>query len=338
MPDQMHAAVQTRFGGPDTLHYTRVVRPTPRNTDLLIRVHTVPVHYGDLLARRFNEVTANEFNMPGVFLPLARLAFGRHTPKKPILGSEFSGTVAAVGQGVSRFNVGDPVFGFLGQTFGASAEYLRISETDLVAHKPPNVSFETAAMLPYGAMTALCLLRKLNLQSGQHLLINGASGSIGSAAVQLAKHAGATVTGVCGTPRMDYVKRLGADHVIDYTTTSPTSTGQRYDAILDVLGKLDFAHIKGSLAPAGTLLCASFKTRQLVQMLTTRLIGKQRVICGMANYTAQDIDAVRQLMADGVLTAIIDRSFPLAQTDEAHRYAESGQHTGHIAIACQTTD
>ena len=223
------------------------------------------------------------------------------SPSINLLGSEFAGEIEAVGSAVKRFKVGDQVFGYLGQTMGAYAEYLCLPENAVLAPKPANLSFEEAAVIPYGAVMALHLLTKMAIQPGQKVLIVGASGSIGSAAVQLARHFGAEVTGVCATPRMDYVRSLGADHVIDYTKEDFTRDGQTYDLIFDVLGKSSFSRCKASLTPNGRYLLASFKMKQLFQMLWTSRFSAQKVICILAPGGLPDLLAVKELVESGVL-------------------------------------
>ena len=328
----MKAIVYTAYGPPEVLHLQEVAKPTPAAHEILVKIHATSLNYGDLIARRFGHVSPREFNMPGIFWLPARLAFGWRKPKKPTLGSEFAGEVAAVGRDVTEFKVGEAVFGYQGPQMGANAEYLCVPAKGMVAHKPGNLSYEQAATLPYGALTALNLLRKANIQRGHKVLILGASGGIGSAAVQLAKHFGAEVTGVCGAPRMDYVLQLGADKVIDYQRKDFTSNGARYDLIFDVLGKGSFAHIRPSLAPHGRYLLASFKAKQLLQMVWTSLRGGQKVICALSGETRADLLEVKALAEAGVLTAVIDKRFPLAKTAEAHRYVESGQAQGKVVI------
>ena len=199
----MKAIVYTEYGPPDVLHLAEVETPAPQRNELLIRVSAASVGYGDLMARNFGNISAGAFNMPAILYFPARVAFGWRKPKKPILGSEFAGTVAAVGAAVTRFKPGDAVFGYRGPNMGAYAEYLCMPEDGIVALKPVNLSDAQAAAVPYGGLTALTLLRRVNIRPGQKVLINGASGGIGAAAVQLAKHYGAEVTGVCSTPRLE---------------------------------------------------------------------------------------------------------------------------------------
>jgi len=249
------------------------------------------------------------------------------------LGSEFAGEVEATGKDVRRFKVSNQVFGYLGQGMGAYAEYLCMPEDGCVAGKPANMTDEEAAVVPYGAIMALNLLReKGNIQSGQKALINGASGSIGSAAVQIAKSLGAEVTGVCGTPRLEFVKSLGADKVIDYTQEDFAQSGETYDLIFDVLGKGSFARAKNSLAPNGRYLFASFKMKQLLQMLWTSISGSKKVICALAPGSTEDLISVKELIEAGKIKTIIDRSFPMEQAAEAHRYIEEGHKKGNVVI------
>ncbi len=328
----MKAIVYTEYGSPDVLQLKEVAKPAPQDNEVLIRIHAAPVNFGDLLARNFKSVTPRQFNMPLFFWLPARLAFGFRKPKKHILGSEFAGEVEAVGAAVTRFKPGDQVFGYRGPSMGAYAEYICMPEDGVLAIKPANMTCEEAATMPYGALTALTLLRKVNIQPGQKVLINGASGSIGSAAVQLAKTFGAEVTGVCSTPRLELVKALGADKVIDYTKEDFTQNGETYDVIFDILGKSSFGRGKQVLKPHGIYLFASFKMKQLVQMLRTKMAGGQKVICALSSEVAADLTFITGLIEAGKYKAIIDKRFPLAQAAEAHRYAESGRKAGSVVI------
>ncbi len=194
------------------------------------------------------------------------------------------------------------------------------------------MTYEEAVIVPYGAIMALNLLRKMNIHSGQKVLVNGASGGIGSAAVQIAKYFGAEVTGVCGTPRLEFVKSLGADKVIDYTKEDFTQSGETYDLIFDILGKSSFSRCKSSLKQNGRYLLASFKMKQLFQMLWTSMIGSKRVICAIAPGSTEDLISVKELIEAGKIKSIIDRRFPLEQTAEAHMYVEQGHKKGHVVI------
>ena len=270
--------------------------------------------------------------MPSFLWLPARIGFGFNTPKNPILGSEFAGEIEAIGSDVRQFKKGDQVFGYLGQRMGAYADYICMPENGAVALKPVNMSYAEATAVPYGAIMALNLLKKGNLQPGQKVLINGASGAIGSAAVQLAKYHGAEVTGVCGTPRLAYVEALGADKVIDYTHEDFTQSDESYDLVFDILGKTSFSRCKKVLTENGRYMLASFKTKQLFQILQTSLVGSQKVICALSTEKAEDLIFIKGLVEAGQFKAILDRCYPLAQAAEAHRYAESGLKQGNVVI------
>ncbi len=327
----MKAIVYTQYGSPDVLHLKQVEKPTPKDNEVLVKIYATPVGYGDILVRNFKNVR-QEFNMPSIFWLPARIEFGYRRPKKQILGGEFAGKVEAIGQKVTMFKVGDEVFGYPGASFGANAEYLCMAEDGLIAHKPTNMTYAEAATVPYGTLTAFSILKKANIQPGQKILINGASGGIGSAAVQLAKHLGAEVTGVCGTPRLDFVKALGADKVIDYTRQDFTQNGETYDVILDVLGKSSFVRCKNSLTPNGCYLLASFKMKQVFRMLWTSRMSSKKVMCVLSSYKREDLIFIKGLVEAGKIKSIIDRCYPLEQTADAHRYMEAGQKRGHVII------
>jgi NADPH:quinone reductase-like Zn-dependent oxidoreductase len=331
----MKAIVCTEYGTPDVLQLKEIVKPTPKDNEVLIRVHAASVNFGDLMARNFKAVSPRKFNMLFPFWLLSKISFGLRKPNITILGNELAGEIESVGKDVKRFKKGDRVFGYPGLSFGAYAEYVCLPENGVLAIKPINMTYEEAAVVPYGAIMALNLLRKANIQPGQKVLVNGASGGIGSAAVQIAKHFGAEVTGVCGTPRLEFVKSLGADHVIDYTKEDFTQNGETYDLIFDILGKGSFSRIKRSLKPNGILLFASFKMNHLLQMLWTSMIGGRKVICALAPGSVEDLISVKELIEAGKLKAVIDRCYPLEQTAEAHRYVEQGRKQGNVVIAIQ---
>ena len=331
----MKAIVYTQYGSPDVLQLKEVTKPTPKDNEVLIRVHATSVNYGDLAARNFKQISPREFNMPFIFWLLAKISFGLEKPNITRLGNELAGEVEAVGKEVKRFKKGDQVFGYPGQSFGAYAEYLCMPENGVLTTKPANMSYEQAAVVPYGAIMALNLLRKVKVHSGQKVLINGASGSIGSAAVQIARYFGAEVTGVCATPRLEFVKSLGAEHVIDYTKEDFAQNGQTYDLIFDILGKSSFSQCQNSLKPDGILLFASFKMKQLFQMLRTSKSAGRKVICALAPGSLEDLISVKELIEAGYIKIFIDKRYPLEQTAEAHRYVEQGHKKGNVVITLE---
>jgi NADPH:quinone reductase-like Zn-dependent oxidoreductase len=332
----MKAIVYQEYGSPDVLHVAEIAKPAPKDNEVLIKNYATTVNFGDLMARNYKAISPRQFNMLFPFWLMAKISFGLNRPKNPILGSEFAGQVEAVGGAVTRFKPGDPVFGYLGPSMGAYAEYFCMPENGVLASKPANLTYAQAAAVPYGAIMALNLLRKANVQPGQKVLIHGASGGIGSAAVQIARHFGAEVTGVCGTPRLGFVKSLGAEHVIDYSVEDFTKNGETYDLLFDILGKCSFARCKNSLKPNGTLLFASFKMKQLVQMLRTARSGSgKRVICSIAPGSLEDLNSVKALVEAGKIGAILDRCYPMEQAAEAHRYVEEGHKKGNVVITMQ---
>jgi NADPH:quinone reductase-like Zn-dependent oxidoreductase len=328
----MKAVIHTEYGSPDVLHVREIAQPTPKSDEVLVRVRATSVNYGDTIARRFGKVSAREFNMPGPIWLLARLAFGWNKPKKGILGSEFAGEIVSVGASVTRFKEGDKVFGYRGQDQGANVEYLTMKADGFIAYLPANMSLEEAATVSYGALTALSLLKKANLQRGQKVLINGASGAIGTAAVQIAKALGAEVTGTCSTPRMATVKAFGADKVIDYTREDYTQGADTYDLIFDVLGRSSFGRAQGVLNANGRMVYVSFKMKQVFQALWTSRVGNKRVLCLLSDNKPQDMETVRDMIEAGQIKAIIDRCYPLEQAADAHRYAEAPSRTGSVVL------
>jgi len=328
----MKAIVYDEYGGPDVLQFKEMVKPVPKANEVCVQVQATTVNYGDLTARNFRHMPLSKFNMPLVLYYPSRLAFGFFKPRVHILGSEFSGVVESIGKGVKRFHPGGPVYGYRGMSMGAYAEYVCMPEEGTLANKPDNLSHEEAAVFPYGAIVALNLLKKASLQKGETVLINGASGGIGSQAVQLAKYFGAKVTGVCSTRRVEFVKALGADSVIDYTHTDFTDGKERYDLIFDILGRSSFARCKRVLKPKGRYLLASFKIKQLMQMMWTKATGDKKVICTLSGDKAEDLEFITGIIEAGHLKAVIDRTFPLEQAADAHRYVEDGHKKGQVVI------
>jgi NADPH:quinone reductase-like Zn-dependent oxidoreductase len=324
----MKAVVYTEYGSPDVLHLQEVEKPTPRDNEAQIKVHAATVTAGDVNARGFT------FVPPG-FGPLPRLMFGLRKPIRKVLGTELAGEIEAVGKDVKLFKKGDQVFGIGSEVFGAYAEYTCRPETGALATKPVNLTWEEAAVLPFGAGTALFFLRDMaKIQRGHKLLINGASGGVGVYAVQLAKYYWAEVTGVCSTTNVELVKSLGADKVIDYTKEDFTRSGETYDVILDtVVGKTSFARCKNSLKPNGLYLAVAGGLREMGQMLWTSITGGKKVIFASAAERREDLVFIKELVEAGKLKAVIDRRYPLEQTADAHRYVDTGRKRGCVVIS-----
>lgn len=326
----MKAIVATKYGSPEVLQLAEVEKPAPKDDELLVKVHATTVNVGDYRMRSFNIP-------PLLWLP-SRLALGFTKPRNPIFGMELAGEVEAVGKAVTRFRVGDQVFAStLAAGFGAHAEYKCLREDEAVVIKPAKMTYEEAATLSIGANTALFYLKKANIQPGQKILINGASGAVGTAAVQLARYFGAEVTGVCSTPNVEMVKSLGADHLMDYTKEDFTKNGQTYDIIFDTVGKLSFSSCKGSLTQGGLYLTTFLSLPVIVQKLWTSLVGKKKIWFGdigarPASERTKDLLFIKELFEAGKFKAVIDRCYPLQQIAAAYRYVEMGHKRGNVAI------
>ncbi len=335
----MKAIVCTEYGPPEVLQLKEVEKPVARDNEILVRIYATPISFGDKLVRNLIAITPKKFHMPFLFWLFAKMYFGFRKPRITILGSEFAGEIESIGKDVKKFKKDDRVFGFCGSRMGAYAEYLCMPENGVVAPKPANMTYEEAAAIPYGAIMALNLLKKVDLRPGQSVLVNGASGGIGPFVVQLAKsHFGASVTGVCSTPRLEYVRSLGADMVIDYTREDFTERDETYDFIFDILGKSSFSKVKRSLKPNGRCLLVSFKMKQLWQMLWTSMIGSKKVICALSTEKAEDLVFIKELIEAGKIKTVIDRCYPLEQAAEAHRYVEQGRKKGSVVITVAHKD
>ena len=321
----MKAVVYTRYGPPDVLQLKEVEKPVPRGDEVLIKVHATTVSAGDYRIRGFN--------VPAAFWLPTRLALGVLGPRRTILGAEVAGEIEAVGRDVKSFAPGDQVFGIDGTGLGAYAEYVCRSERGALAKKPAGLTFEEAAAIPHGALSALYFLRdKGNIKRGQKVLIYGASGGVGTAAVQIAKHFGTEVTGVCSAGNLDMVRSLGADRVIDYTGEDFTKGGEAYDIIFDTVGKTSFSTCKGSLRKSGRYLLTVFSFSQLLQMLWTSLPGGRKVLCGVATEKKEDLDFLKELAEAGELKPVIDRRYALKEVAAAHDYAERGHKRGSVVV------
>ena len=323
----MKAYVCRRYGGPEVLELVELPTPIPDSHDILIRIHATSVTSGDWRVR--------SMDIPrGLRLP-ARLALGVTGPRQPILGTELAGVVEAVGDAVTRFEPGDEVFAFPGGKMGCHAEYRVLSEDAGIARKPEGLSFEEAASLSFGGSTALHYLRKAKIQEGDQVLVIGASGGVGTAFVQLAKHFGAVVTGVTSTGNMDLVASLGADEVIDYTQEDCLKRGDAFDIIADTVGATPFSKYKPILKEKGRLLAIAADLPQMLAGLWAPLTGSQRVIAGPAEERPEDIPQLAELAASGVLKPVIDRVYSFEQLPEAHAYVETGRKKGSVVVRVQ---
>jgi NADPH:quinone reductase-like Zn-dependent oxidoreductase len=312
------AIVHTKYGPPDELQLKEVEKPVPKANKVLIKIHATTVTTTDCNVRNFTF-------LPRLFHIPLRLQFGILKPKISILGVDLAGEIEAVGKDVTLFKEGDQVFGTPDPEFGAHAEYISMPENGVLAIKPTNTTWEEAAAIPLAANTALYYIRDLgNIQAGQKILLNGASGAIGTFAVQLAKYYGAQVTGVCSTVNLELVRSLGADKVIDYTREDFTQSGETYDVIFDVVGKLRYSQSKGSLKENGLYL--------LTVPTLDWIVHSGRIKLGNATSTVENLHFLKELAEAGRLKAVIDRRYPLEQTAEAFKYVEKGHKKGNVVI------
>jgi NADPH:quinone reductase-like Zn-dependent oxidoreductase len=319
----MRAAVYRRFGSPEVVTVEDVPKPVPQGDEVLVRVHAATVGVVDSFARRGTPA-------------YARAHFGLRRPSFPVLGSDFAGQVEATGPAVTRLGAGDQVFGTVAPEFGAHAEYVCLSERAALAAMPAGLSYADAAAL--ADTTALCFLRdKAKLRRGQTVLINGASGAIGATALQLARHLGATVTGVCSGAHTGLVHKLGADAVLDYTETDFARTGQAYDVIFDVAGKSSFAHCRKALGPTGAYLTTAPSPAILLQMPWTARFGSRKAVVAFTSLRAasekrKDLGYIAELAEAGALTAVIDAAYPLRRIADAYRHVDAGHKSGNVVV------
>lgn len=300
----MKAMVCTAYGPPEVLQLQEVAKPTPKDHEVRIKIYATTVNSGDCRVRGFRSPLLYKIPM--------RLVLGLRKPRQPILGVELAGEVEAIGQDVTRFKIGDQVLAFRGMRFGTYAQYICMHEDGMIVMKPEHVTYDDAAAIFFGGTTALHFFKKANIRQGHKVLIYGASGAVGNLAVQLAKHAGTVVTGVCSTVNVELVKSLGADQVVDYTQEDISKSGDRYDIILDAVGKLPKSRCKHLLAAGG-----SYVTVQ----------GQ-----GIAKVLMEDLRRLTDLLGEGKIKPVIDRRYALEQIAEAHRYADTGRKRGSVVI------
>ncbi|MBO8172882.1 MAG: NAD(P)-dependent alcohol dehydrogenase [Bacillaceae bacterium] len=315
----MKAIVNTEYGQPEVLQLKEIDKPQPKENELLIRVYATAVNSGDIHLRK-----ADPFAV--------RLFFGLLKPKKPVLGAVLAGEVEEVGENVKDFKVGDRVFGMTGMAMGAYAEYKCLPENACLALIPENMNYEEAASVPFGATTALHFLKKANIKKGQKVLIYGASGAVGTAAVQLASHFGAEVTGVCSSANLSLVKSLGADHVIDYTTEDFTENGEIYDLIFVTVNKISFHKSIKSLDKRGTLILGAAGPAETLKGIGTRMTGTRNVIFGVNAENKEDMIFLKELIEKGEFVPVIDKMYKLEEMVEAHRYVEKGHKKGNVVV------
>ena len=323
----MKAIVCTKYGAPDVLQLQEVERPVPKDNEVLIKVHAATATTAGLIGRKGEPF-------------FVRFFMGLTKPKKNILGQELAGEIEAVGKDVKLFKEGDQVFGMTGIALGAHAEFKCMPEDGALVIKPTNMTYEESVAVVEGGLTALNFLRnKGNIQRGQKVLIYGASGSVGTASIQVAKYFGAEVTGVCSTTNLELVKSLGADMVIDYTKEDFTENGQTYDIIFDTVGKRSFSLCKGSLTQKGVYLDTA-GVATIFPMLWTSMFGSKKAILTAtymrpASEITKDLIFLKELIEAGKIQSVIDRRYPLEQTAEAHRYVEKGHKKGNVVITLE---
>jgi NADPH:quinone reductase-like Zn-dependent oxidoreductase len=318
----MKAVVQDRYGPPEVLRIEEVERPVPRDDEVLIRV-------------RASTVTQTDTHVRGANPMFWRLVFGLRRPRWRTLGVELAGEVEAVGAAVRKFKVGDAVFGHPSTLLGAHAEYVCVRESGALAPKPAGMSFDDAAAVCDGASQALATLRQADARVGRRIVVYGASGSLGTAAVQLAKHFGAHVTAVCGTDHVELVRSLGADEVVDYRQQDFTKNGQTYDAIIDAVGKYSFRRGRRSLTPGGVYVATDggrFLVETIALLVATRWVGSKRVRTGIGRRIKADVLFLKELIDAGEFRAVVDRRYPMDQAAEAHRYVETWRKAGNVVL------
>lgn len=325
----MKAAVYERYGPPEVVEVRTVDTPVPKDDEVLIKILATTVCSADWRAR--------SLAMPAGFGPLGRLIFGLSKPRQPILGTELAGVIESVGKGVNAFKVGDEVIAFPGASLGCHAEYRCLREGRPVVLKPSNLSFEEAAALCFGGTTALDFLRRGKVTSGEKVLVNGASGAVGTAVVQLARHLGAEVTGVCSTGNVELVRSLGAAQVVDYTKEDFTANGETYDVIVDTVGTAPYSRCKRSLAEKGRLLLILGDLGALLSAPWISATTKRNVLVAPALERVEDLRELAKLAELDAFKPVVDRRYPLDAIVEAHRYVDTGRKRGNVVVTVGPT-
>lgn len=323
----MKAIVYTKYGPPDVLQLKEIEKPIPKDNEILVKVKATTVTVADIRSR--------SFTVPPAFWLPARITLGFKQPKKEILGMELAGIVESVGKDVKRFKEGDQVFAASLVGFGAYAEYKCLQEDGPVTIKPSNITYEEAAAIPIGARTALFFLRKANIQRGQKVLVYGASGSVGSYAVQLAKYLEAEVTGVCSTSNLELVKSLGADKVIDYIIEDFSSNDESYDVIFEAVNKSSFTDCMKLLKKDGTYINVTEPLPNARMLWTQLTTSKKLLLSRNSPETAEALNFLKELVESGKLKVVIDRSYAFNEIIEAHRYVEKGHKKGNVVITVE---
>jgi NADPH:quinone reductase-like Zn-dependent oxidoreductase len=326
----MKAIVCTKYGPPNVLQLRELEKPAPKDDEVLIKVHAATVTKGDCELR--------SLKLPFLWKLIIRIGFGLRAPRRKILGQELAGEIEAVGKAVTLFHAGDQVFANTGLRLGAYAEYDCLPEKGLIATKPANMSFEESAAVPIGGLHSLHFLRKASIRGGQHVLINGAGGSIGTIAVQLAKYYGAEVTAVDSTKKLAVLRSIGADHVIDYTREDFTKSGITYDVIFDTVGKSSYSGCVRSLKKKGFYLLGNPGLSQQLRAPWTSWTSGRKVVGGTVSYKPEDLAFLRGLIEAGKLRSVVDRRYPLDQIAEAHGYVDTGAKIGNVVITVSHND
>lgn len=321
----MKAAICTKFGGPEVIEVQEIEKPVPKDNEVLIKIGATTVTTYDCWVRGFklsSRLVALLFGMN----------FGLKRPKDSILGTEFAGEIEEVGEHVKNYKPGDVVFGYPGMSIGSCAEYRCMAADGVLDIKPNNMTINEASSVLQGALTALYYLRKVNVNKNQKVLVFGASGGVGIYAVQLAKYFGAEVTGVCSTSKIELVKSIGADKVIDYTKEDFSKNGQKYDIVFDTIGKSPFSASVKSLEEKGHFLITTHKLPRVFRIVWQNLTSTKKVVSPLLKETKEDLIFLKELIEAGKLKSVVDRTFSLEETAEAHKYVESGRKKGHVII------